>query len=63
MTSIYLHGQLGKELGEKWDLNIDSVAEAISAIDANTGKLINFIQSKLQDNIGYNIAVDEEEIS
>ena len=63
MTSIYLHGQLGKELGEKWDLNIDSVAEAISAIDANTGKLINFIQSKLQDNIGYNIVVDEEEIS
>ena len=63
MTSIYLHGQLGKELGEKWDLNVDSVAEAISAIDANTGKLINFIQSKLQDNISYNIVVDEEEIS
>lgn len=63
MTSIYLHGQLGKELGEKWDLNVDSVAEAISAIDANTGKLINFIQSKLQDKIAYNIVVDEEEIS
>lgn len=62
MTSIYLHGQLGKELGEKWDLNVDSVAEAISAIDANTGKLINFIQSKLQDKIAYNIVVDEEEI-
>jgi predicted phage tail protein len=63
MTSIYLHGELGRAIGEKWDLEVDSVAEAISAIEANTGKLINFIQEKIQDKIGYNIVVDEEEIS
>jgi predicted phage tail protein len=36
LTTVYLVGSLGKRFGEKWTLDVTSVAEAIRAIDINT---------------------------
>lgn len=62
MTSIYLHGELSNEFGSKFELEVDSVAEAISAIEANTGRFIVFLQSKIQDYVGYHVIVDDSDI-
>lgn len=62
MTSIYLHGELSNEFGNKFELEVNSVAEAISAIEANTGKFIVFLQSKIQDYVGYHVIVDDSDI-
>ena len=39
MIKVNLHGKLGEDLGESWELDVSSVAEALRAIDANTRKL------------------------
>jgi predicted phage tail protein len=36
MKTVYLHGEFGERFGEKWELNVDSPAEAIRALDVNT---------------------------
>ena len=48
MKNVYLHGELGSTLGKHWKLEVDSVQEALWAIEANTGKLTEFL-SKNQD--------------
>ena len=39
MKTIHLHGKIGKMFGEKWLLEVDSITEALRAIDANVGGL------------------------
>ena len=36
MKTVYLHGEFGERFGEEWELNVDSPAEAIRALDVNT---------------------------
>lgn len=36
MANVYLHGEMGAIFGKEWNLEINSVAEAIAAITANT---------------------------
>jgi predicted phage tail protein len=43
MIKVNLHGKLGQELGENWELEISTVAEAFVAIEANTKKLRKWI--------------------
>ena len=62
MVNVYLHGKLGEELGEKWALQVNTVSDALAAIDANTDRLFSFIQEHLQKFENYQILVDEEEI-
>lgn len=43
MVKVTLHGKLGEDLGQEWDLEIESVSEALRAIEANTKKLRKWI--------------------
>jgi predicted phage tail protein len=50
MTTIYLHGVLGRKFGKLWKLEVSSVAEAIRAIDINLkGKLSEYWQGAARD--------------
>jgi predicted phage tail protein len=37
LRSIFLYGTLEEQFGKEWKLEVDSVREAVRAIDANTG--------------------------
>ena len=43
MIRINLHGKLGEDIGESWDLEVSSVAEAFRAIESNTRKFRRWI--------------------
>lgn len=45
MTTVTLHGNLGREIGETWELQLRQPREAIAAIEANTGKLYNYLRA------------------
>lgn len=45
MTKVTLHGNLGRELGENWDLMVRQPREAIAAIEANTGRLYAYLRN------------------
>ena len=45
MRKIFLHGELGNSLGKEWDLEVDSVQEALWAIEANTSSLTDFFRN------------------
>jgi predicted phage tail protein len=46
MKTVYLHGKLGRKFGKKIELNIDSVSEAILALDANYEGFMDFLISQ-----------------
>lgn len=48
MIKVNLHGKLGKDLGESWELDISSVAEAIKAIEANSRNLRKWIINNIE---------------
>jgi len=60
MVKVNLHGRLGKEIGEKWDLEVSSVSEALRAIEANSGKFRKWILSKTQDHLEYAILINKK---
>ena len=43
MKNVYLHGELGSTLGKHWELEVDSVQEALLAVYAKNGKLTEFL--------------------
>ena len=49
MIKVNLHGKLGQEIGQVWDLEVSSVAEALRAIEINTKKF----RKHLIDNMDY----------
>ena len=61
MIKINIHGKLGQEVGEFWDLDVVSVSEALRAIEANTGKLRNFLLENKED-FEYQILVNKENL-
>lgn len=60
LTNITLHGDLGKQIGKKWNLAINSVAEAIHAIEILSGRKL---YSYLIDNekVRYKILINKKE--
>ena len=62
MVDVYLHGEIGEELGEKWTLDVGSASEALVAIEANTDKVIKFFSSDERLYQEYTVTVDEENI-
>lgn len=57
MKNIYLHGVFEQRLGGKWRLNVSSPAEAVTAIDCNTGgKLTATMQEIIQDGDDFAVA-------
>lgn len=61
MIKVNLHGKLGKDLGESWELEVSSVAEALRAIDVNTKKFRQWIIN-YKDEYEYEILVDQENL-
>jgi predicted phage tail protein len=61
MIKVNLHGKLGKDLGESWELDVSSVAEALRAIDVNTKKLRHWIIN-YKDIYEYEILVDKNNL-
>ena len=49
MKIINLHGKIGKEFGKRWTLEVDSIAEALRAIDANTGRFFKYLTENQQE--------------
>ena len=61
MIKVNLHGKLGKDLGESWELDVSSVSEALRAIEANTGKLRKWVIDNKED-IEYEILINKENL-
>tara|TARA_Y100000593_G_scaffold79143_1_gene147176 strand:+ start:1850 stop:2524 length:675 start_codon:yes stop_codon:yes gene_type:complete len=63
LVDITLHGNLGEVVGEKWKLSVKSIAEAIHAIQMNSGNKLypEFIKSDKQ-NIKYKVLVNDEAV-
>ena len=60
MVKIKLHGKLGEEIGSDWELEVDSVAEAMRAIEANTKKFKKWIIDSKKDNCVYATLINNE---
>jgi len=58
MVKVKLHGELGQEIGEDWNLEVSSVAEAFRAIEANTRKLTKFLVLQAEKNAKYEILIN-----
>ena len=61
MVKVILHGKLGEEIGSDWDLEVESVSEALRAIDINTKKLRRWLIDN-KDSFGYEILVNQNNL-
>ena len=55
MKKIVLHGSLGKAFKNEWEIDVDSPAEAISALFANNPGIERYLIQKEQEGIQYGI--------
>lgn len=62
MTKVNLHGKLGEDFGQCWEFEISSVAEALRAIEANTGKFRKWLFDNI-DAFEYEIMINETPLS
>jgi len=47
LRTVYLEGKLGKLFGRKWELDVDTVREALRAIDVNTkGEFMKYMSTE-----------------
>lgn len=58
MTTVILDGALGKKFGDKWELYVDSPAEALRMIECNKPGLINWIRDNLDTYEGYQVTCE-----
>lgn len=58
MIKVNLHGKLGEDIGSEWELEVNSVAEALRAIEANTKKLRKWIINH-QEEYAYQILANK----
>ena len=59
LTTVTLHGALGQAVGrDVWTLAIESVGEAIRAIEAQTGKLIDYLKTAGGGHAEYRVLLD-----
>ncbi|WP_151708798.1 tail assembly protein [Acinetobacter brisouii] len=57
LVNVYLDGALGKEFGKQWKLAITTPREALSIIQANTGRLMNWLRANAKRFANYKILV------
>ncbi len=53
MKTVYLHGELGKRFGKKWELAVNNIEEAFSAIEANCEGFFNYVYKSSAKGIDY----------
>lgn len=59
LTKVKLHGYLGEQFGEDWELSIQSVAESIRAIDANSnGNFYKALAKNDKSGIKYKVIIN-----
>jgi predicted phage tail protein len=65
MTEIYLHGQLGKEFGSKWVMDLDdrSPAGAVRCIEAMRPGFLNAIERLIPDVEGFQVNANGYDVS
>lgn len=62
MVNITLHGDLGKTFGEVWELDIQSVSEAINAIEIlSNNKLYTYLQQQDKINSPYRVLINGDD--
>lgn len=57
-TTVILDGAMGKRFGKKWELYIDSPAEALRMIEANNPGLISWVRNNLNTFEGYKVTCE-----
>lgn len=57
LVNVYLDGALGKEFGKSWKLAIKTPRDALSIIQANTGRLMNWLRANSERFANYKILV------
>ena len=63
LVKVRLHGDLSKDIGYEWELSVNSVAEALKAIDNLCGrKLFKKLLDNDKKNILYEVIVDKKKI-
>ena len=62
MRKVFLHGELGNSLGKEWELEVDSVQEALWAIEANTNRLTQFLMKNNEKFTHYAFAIDDKDL-
>jgi len=63
MKKVFLYGELGRHLGNEWELEVDSVQEALWAIEANTGKLTSFFRENEEKFGHYTFKVNDKKLT
>ena len=58
---IYFHGALGEEVGEHWDLEVSTIAEAMRAIEVNSKKLRKWLLDNINE-FDYQILVNKKNL-
>lgn len=53
MKTVYLHGQLGKRFGKKWEIAAQTPGEVVQAIEANADGFLNYICKKANEGENY----------
>tara|TARA_Y100000034_G_scaffold4338_1_gene5130 strand:+ start:402 stop:1064 length:663 start_codon:yes stop_codon:yes gene_type:complete len=50
MKIVNLHGKIAEKFGARWELEINSISEALRAIDANVGNFFEYLSEKQEEN-------------
>lgn len=58
LTKVYLEGAMGERFGREWEFQIDSPAEALRMVDANSPGVFNWIRDNLQIYSKYRIVCE-----
>ena len=64
MVDVFLYGELGEMLGDRWAFKARSPAEVFDAIDANTdGRFLKYMWEKEKRGLKYYVFLDKDPIS
>jgi predicted phage tail protein len=61
LTTIQLHGSLGRAIGELWELDVSSLGEAVRAIETLSKKFCQHLLAKDKEGIAYQVLYDSYE--
>ena len=59
MLKVFLHGNLGKTFGKKWEFDVDTPMDVFKAIDANVDGFVKYLAQKDNQGIAYNIFMED----
>ena len=62
MIKVFLHGNLGKTFGRKWELDAETPIEVFKGIDANVDGFLKYLAQKDKEGVSYRIFFDEKPI-